>query len=313
MSVFRDLRREFHLELIANETLSVSTYKYEKGKNKGESYLAASNADKSQNFSTAIANIIADKIAKGLKQEVHHVKSKPQAQTLGNHFEEACKNFLARSFEQLGHLRPGNWVVEKVSSRSGNIIGRFEQYAHLTQLQRLANEHSELRNFLGDGYTIAPDVAVIRKPEPDTVINLKSNLVDEDTSLQASLRADRIKANDCVPELLHASVSCKFTMRSDRAQNTRTEALNLIRARKGRVPHIVAITAEPTPSRLASLAEGTGDIDCVYHFALYELLEALTEMVDEDPKLDANLEQLKSMIDGKRLKDISDLPLDLAV
>lgn len=31
----------------------------------------------------------------------------------------------------------------------------------------------------------------------------------------------------------HASISAKFTMRSDRAQNSRTEALNLIRNRKG--------------------------------------------------------------------------------
>ncbi len=37
---------------------------------------------------------------------------------------------------------------------------------------------------------------------------------------------------------------------SDRAQNTRSEALNLIRNRKGRLPHIVVVTEEPSPSRL---------------------------------------------------------------
>lgn len=53
---------------------------------------------------------------------------------------------------------------------------------------------------------------------------------------------------------------------------------------------------------------GTGDIDCVYHFALGELMKAVEMAEAEDA-----LELLKIMIDGKRLKDISDLPLDLAV
>jgi hypothetical protein len=99
-------------------------------------------------------------------------------------------------------------------------------------------------------------------------------------------------------------------MRSDRAQNSRTEALNLIRNRKGHLPHIVVVTGEPLPSRLASLALGTGDIDCVYHFALYELLEAVREYA-RNGREDI-LEQLESLVEGKRLKDISDLPLDLS-
>jgi hypothetical protein len=84
--------------------------------------------------------------------------------------------------------------------------------------------------------------------------------------------------------------------------------LNLIRNRKGRTPHIVVITAEPLPSRIASLALGTGDIDCVYHFALPELSSTLDEL-----GLDDLAELLTIMTAGKRLKDISDLPLDLAV
>jgi hypothetical protein len=66
-------------------------------------------------------------------------------------------------------------------------------------------------------------------------------------------------------ELLHAVISCKWTIRSDRSQNTRTEALNLIRNHKGNLPHIMAITAEPLPTRIASIALGTGDLDSVYH------------------------------------------------
>ena len=100
-------------------------------------------------------------------------------------------------------------------------------------------------------------------------------------------------------------------MRSDRAQNSRTEALNLIRNRKGNLPHIVVVTGEPLPSRLASLALGTGDLDCVYHFALYELIDAVREYGSQGRE--DIVETLENLVEGKRLKDISDLPLDLSV
>jgi hypothetical protein len=143
----------------------------------------------------------------------------------------------------------------------------------------------------------------VRGLESDTSINRPEVLVDDDVSRLAALR----EANGGHP-LLHASISCKWTLRSDRAQNARSEALNLIRNRKGRLPHVVVVTGEPLPSRLSSIALGTGDIDCVYHFALPELVAAVEEIGHGD-----TLESLNVMINGKRLKDISDLPLDLAV
>ncbi|MBR2234909.1 MAG: hypothetical protein IKI19_06510, partial [Prevotella sp.] len=53
------------------------------------------------------------------------------------------------------------------------------------------------------------------------------------------------------------------------------------------------------------LANGVLTIDCVYHFALNELVESVNEVGAED-----SIEMLKILITGKRLKDISDLPLD---
>ncbi len=66
--------------------------------------------------------------------------------------------------------------------------------------------------------------------------------------------------------------------------------------------------AEPLPSRIASLALGTGDLDCVYHMALPELCAAAAEIHHDEAT-----EMLEILVSGKRLKDISDLPLDLAV
>jgi hypothetical protein len=82
----------------------------------------------------------------------------------------------------------------------------------------------------------------------------------------------------------------------------------LIRNRKGHTPHIAVITGEPMPTRIASLAMGTGDIDCVYHFALHELVESVQEVGSE-----AATETLEMLIDGRRLRDIADLPFDLAI
>ena len=75
------------------------------------------------------------------------------------------------------------------------------------------------------------------------------------------------------------------------------------------MPHIVAVTAEPLPMRIASLALGTGDLDCVYHFALDELREVCESL----PGCADQAEMLATMIQGDRLRDISDLPFDLAV
>lgn len=138
-------------------------------------------------------------------------------------------------------------------------------------------------------------------------LNRDGTLVDDTVARLSSLR----EANGGSPTL-HASISCKWTMRSDRAQSARSEALNLIRNRKGRLPHISVVTAEPTPSRIASLALGTGDIDCVYHFALPELRETLDELASESPGYRDTADLLRTMVEGKRLKDMSDLPLDLA-
>jgi hypothetical protein len=146
-------------------------------------------------------------------------------------------------------------------------------------------------------------VIISRATEADEAINAPLIIVDEAVAQRSALRAK----NGGLP-ILHASISTKWTLRSDRSQNARTEALNLIRNRKGRLPHAVIVTAEPLPSRIASVALGTGDIDCVYHFALQELIEAVDELGDASA-----FDSLETLVSGRRLKDISDLPLDLAV
>ena len=160
---------------------------------------------------------------------------------------------------------------------------------------------------LGNDYVVAPDIVVYRDLYEDDEINVDRKYINDEICKLATLR----RKNGGKP-VLHASVSAKWTMRSDRAQNSRTGALNLIRNRKGNLPHIMVVTNEPLPSRLASLALGTGDIDCLYHCVLYELLDAVRQFGEEYGRDDI-VESLENLIEGKRLKDISDLPLDLSV
>lgn len=255
-----------------------------------------SNADKSSKLSISIALGIANK----LMAETH---DKSVGQTSGAKFEQLNMVFLANTFPLLQNLRPGVWHITKLGNRNSMKTSSFAQYEHLDYLNRLTAYDRKLAASMGNDYMVAPDVVVYRETVSDQDINETQVFVDDTVCTMADLR----RKNGGLP-ILHASVSAKWTMRSDRAQNSRTEALNLIRNRKGNLPHIVVVTGEPMPARIASLALGTGDIDCVYHFALYELVEAVKEIGAEDA-----LEMLTVLIEGRRLKDISDLPLDLCV
>lgn len=227
-------------------------------------------------------------------------------QTSGKYFGEITEDFLNKAFGLLQHIRPGDWLFSASQSNAG--ISIFDQYEHLAKLDEFFKKHKQLEIDLGRDYIIIPDIVIGRRPISDEEIN-KNGIIIESSKLKdiASLTTLR-KENYSNPKpILHASISCKWTIRSDRSQNTRTEALNLIRNRKGKTPHIVAVTAEPLPTRICSLALGTGDIDCVYHFALYELIEVIERINEESQK-----EILDNLVKGKRLRDISDLPFDLA-
>lgn len=281
-------RARLHERIIATGTLAVNANGI------------ATNADKGNRPSREIAA----NLARRLMSEVGERKA---GQTSGATFEILLAEFIDCTFPKLQHVRPGEWEVIQLGNRSATKTSAFVQYEHLEYLQELTSANSKLKTILGNDYMVAPDVVVYRHPVDDEILNRPFRVVDTDVATMSELRA----SNNRKPLLL-ASISAKWTMRSDRAQNSRTEALNLIRNRKGQTPHIVVVTAEPLPSRIASLALGTGDIDCMYHFALYELTDAVREYGESNGREDI-IEQLDTLIEGKRLKDISDLPLDLCL
>lgn len=279
-----EARKKYHKSLLEKGVLTID--------GKG----IPSNADSSSKLSIAIAQGIANR----LLVQTH---DKALGQTSGAKFEQLNMEFLMETFPYLQNLRPGNWNIVKLGNRSSIKTSSFAQYEHLDYLSKLTESDAKLAASMGNDYMVAPDVVIYRETVSDEEINTPKSIVDDTVCKMATIR----EKNGGLP-VLHASVSAKWTMRSDRAQNSRTEALGLIRNRKGHLPHIVVVTGEPLPSRLASLALGTGDIDCMYHFALYELIEAVMATGAED-----SIEMLNVLIEGKRIKDISDLPLDLAI
>jgi hypothetical protein len=280
------LRRQYHLR-ICKELLRIK-----EDSKKGD---YPNNADGDSKISVRIAWEVVNQLC------TKPIYGSVSGQKAGTTFQEITKDFLEKTFQLLQHIRPGKWLYSINTS-----ISNFNQYRDLAAIHDVIKESPELATTLGTDYIVSPDIVIGREPEPDKEINKNEKLVNKKDSV-ARLTPLR-KANVDIQPLLHASVSCKWTLRSDRAQNSRTEALNLIRNRKGNLPHIVAVTAEPTATRIASLALGTGDIDCVYHFALTELHTAISSLGDE-----SQMEMLDVLIDGRRLRDISDLPFDLAV
>lgn len=285
---FSTARRRFHEDLLA-EILTV-----------GKRGIPA-NADKKNPLSILLSRAIISSLGAAKKSV------KKRGSSAGKAFEDVCAAFLVATFLPLRHIRPAEWRVGTAktifSKGQSSGIAEFDQYEHLAALAKLAKSSRELRAALDIDYLIKPDVLVVRTPLEDADINKRGTLVDESVARSSPLR--RLNSQRSI---LHASISCKWTIRSDRVQNARSEALNLIKNRKGKLPHVAVVTAEPLPSRIAAIALGTGEVDCVYHFALPELIAAVNEHGNDDTK-----ESLQTMIDGKRLRDISDLPLDLAI
>ena len=187
----------------------------------------------------------------------------------GARLEHGVADYLSTSLPAADPSRP--WLV-----KLGGKVSDFQQYAHLAGLDRLVKNDPSLRVEIGQDYMITPDVTV--------------------------------GLDVATPPILHAAISCKFTIRSDRVQNIRHEAVGLIRHRRGRQPHIVTVTSEPLPTRLAAICRGTGEVDAVYHVCLTELSE-VTERIGNDDQRQA----LREAVGQRRLFDLHELVAHLTV
>jgi hypothetical protein len=174
-------------------------------------------------------------------------------------FEPSVREALQCELESAGH----NSIVG-----SGSILA-FDQYRHLKHLDALVGGDPFLSSQIGRDYLIHADVTV--SVDAPAVPALPAT-VAEGLGQRWGPRLPPVLEPGS--RLLHAMVSLKWSIRSDRVQNIRHEAVILTRTRRGRQPHIAVATLEPLPSRLASIARGTGEIDAVYHLLYEELWDA---------------------------------------
>lgn len=270
-----------------------------------------------------VSVLLSDGVA--TRAGVPHQLRSGQGSTSGNAFERATCAFIEAALDLFSHLATRRLIVtppEKHFPTPGpkgkprllpkRIIGSYAQFEHLVEIERLVTDSPDLQAALGGDYQVKPDIFVLFEPFTDAELNANGAGLGGGGagSRSFSRQANRPKSKP----ILHASISCKWTMRRDRAQNIRLEALNMVRNRKGRLPHVTAVTMECDPGILGSLSLGTGDIDCVYHGALTELLETADDAaIKHGGSWISTRDHLNRMVDGSRLRDIADLPLDLLI
>ncbi|MEV8212519.1 NgoMIV family type II restriction endonuclease [Leifsonia sp. NPDC077715] len=195
-------------------------------------------ADSSSKMSKAIAAATLDEL--GVPSDRESGVADPAT---GRPLELAVAGALKSELAQAAPDRPFV-VLEKPG-----LVTDFEQYSHLKRVNNAAKKSAELRVTLGTDYLIKPDV-VVALPGVGA---------------------------GALP-FLHAVVSCKWTIRSDRVQNIRHEYNQLIRHRRERLPHLMTVTAEPLPTRLVSIARGTGEVDATYHIAFDAMRAAISRL-----------------------------------
>ncbi|MEU6273594.1 NgoMIV family type II restriction endonuclease [Streptomyces populi] len=230
--------------------------------------LVPNNADSDSNPSKMLAGHILE--ALGVEPDAT-LPSTPDS--LGPALEHAVCDHLSLALPDLSPER--TWHVDHKKT-----VADFAQYEHLDRVAAAVRNNATLRVDLGRDYLIKPDVTVGVTPHTK---------------------------QDATCPHLHAAVSCKWTIRSDRVQNVRHEFLQMIRHRRGRLPHLVVVTAEPMPSRIASIARGTGEADAIYHIAFSALKDAVAAVGSSQQKDD-----LSEIIEQGRLLPYETLPSTLS-
>ena len=186
-------RLKYHAGLLANGVLTIDA--------KG----VPSNADSSSKLSISIAQGIARRLTAKIQE-------KTVGQTMGAKFEQLNMEFIEDTFPHLQNIRPGKWHIAKLGNRNSIKTSSFAQYEHLDYLSQLTKEDARLAASMGNDYMVAPDVVVYRETESDEILNEQQMIVDKSVCSLSDIR----KTCGGLP-ILHASVSAKWTMRSDRA------------------------------------------------------------------------------------------------
>jgi hypothetical protein len=236
-----------------------------------------------------MASLMSSDLEKAIKEEASHLTVEPE------------KPFP--NFEQFSHLNAARELRGDMAKEVAKAIDDLRKFsskaamdteirekltAHLDKIRdEIASTESrrrELLNTLGEESLLKLDITVSRE---------MANPVDPSTPLQH----------------LVAGFSLKWTLRTDRAQDCRSQGAKMAALRRGRMPHFAAVTMEPRPAMLALLGRGSGDVDCVYHLHLPALSEAIDDYCS-GTKHKARLairDNFRRLRDQRRIRDYDEL------
>jgi hypothetical protein len=238
---------------------------------------------------------------------------------VGTRFEKLVVADLSERLEQLApHL----------SVQRSQAILNFEQYAHLQTIQTLSRTRPTLPDALSalnDAASVLPAhhlsslerslLQVVAAADEDAArARSLIDAVGNESSLRLDIAVHRpLALSGSVSPLNHlvAGLSLKWSLRTDRLQDPISQAGRMAAVRRGRMPHVAAVTMEPRPSLLNMLARGSGALDCVYHPDLQALAEAIDD-VCSTPGQRWNRDEFHRLVDQRRIRDYDELVTYLA-
>lgn len=199
----------------------------------------------------------------------------------------------------------------------------FAQFRHIGVLRNFQAEPSpgvtkavkRLRAFAMRSVTTPPRTVTKRDTlfdELDQALAdetaIRRQIIDdlgEESLLGLDVTASRPQATG-LPHL-EAGFSLKWSLRTDRAQDPRSQGAKMSALRRGRMPHFAAVTMEPRPYMLRILGGGSGEVDVVYHLDLPSLATALEKTTTGRPRRRETRDQFRRLVDQRRLLDYDDL------
>lgn len=255
----------------------------------------ATNADPTNSLSKEIACSLAIRL--GAK-----CGRRPAARGVINHFERICAEFVTRTTRALSMILPMALAVARTNALDSENI-EASGHPNLKQLAHLLLQRPLPKLLFNRGNFITPAILVFSlSPARDQFSGLMRPASEGHTGFAYSRRKPL-----GLPHL-RASISCIWSMQSRMPQKLRPTEPDGGNDPGNGPHHFGLITAEPLPSRLVLAASRPSDVNCVYHIALHELADAIEALKGHED----SRETLAMLIEGKRLRDISDLPLDLA-
>ncbi len=236
-----------------------------------------------------MASLMSSDLHSALVNEAPHLDVEP---------ERAFTNF-----EQFSHLNAAGELrgeMAKEVTRAVEDLHKFSSQAGLG---------TEIRDKLGAHLDrIREEVQLAESRRRELL-----NLLGEESLLKLDITVSREIANSVTPTIslrhLVAGFSLKWTLRTDRAQDCRSQGAKMTALRRGRMPHFAAVTMEPRPSMLALLGRGSGDIDCVYHLHLPALSAAIDEYCSGTQRKArlAIRDNFRRLCDQRRIRDYDEM------